>query len=408
MIFKLAWRNIWRNKRRTAITVASIFFAVFFSVFMLSIQRGAWGRMLDNVVNFYYGYGQVHSKGYWEEQSIDNIFEWNEELKNLPSSIDKLEGVTPRLESFALASTGNKTSGMLIVGIDPKGENELTKLEERLIDGDYLLADEQATIIAEGAAKLLEATIGDTLFLISQGYHGVNAVGKYHIKGIVKFTSPDLNKRMVYLPLQEAQAFFGAEGLVSSVAMDIAEADDMPAVIAQVSNQLDTAAIYEVMNWQQMMPELVEAQKTDRAGNYLIMLILYLIIGFGIFGTILMMTKEREYEFGVLVSIGTKRLLLAASVWIETVFLGMIGALVGMVGVLPLVIWINRNPINMNLSEEMTATYEKWGFDPVFPTVVDFDIFLSQALFVVVVTGALGLFAVWKIYQIEPVSAMRR
>ena len=64
MLLKLAWRNIWRNKRRTMITAASIFFAVLFSVFMNSIQKGAWIRMLDNVVNFYYGYGQIQKKGY--------------------------------------------------------------------------------------------------------------------------------------------------------------------------------------------------------------------------------------------------------------------------------------------------------------------------------------------------------
>ena len=74
MLFKLAWRNIWRNKRRTAITVASIFFAVFFAVFLRSMQLGAYGKMIDSVVRFYSGHVQVHAKGYWDDQTLDNSF----------------------------------------------------------------------------------------------------------------------------------------------------------------------------------------------------------------------------------------------------------------------------------------------------------------------------------------------
>ena len=74
MLFRLAWRNIWRNKRRTAITAASILFAVLFATFMEAIQKGAWGHMINSVVNYYYGYVQVHQKGYWEEQTIDKAF----------------------------------------------------------------------------------------------------------------------------------------------------------------------------------------------------------------------------------------------------------------------------------------------------------------------------------------------
>lgn len=95
-LLKLSWRNIWRNKRRTFITLASIFFAVFFSVFMNSVQKGAWIRMLDNVVNFYFGYAQIHQKGFWDEQSIEKAFQMNEEIKKLPQQVSKLEGMVDR------------------------------------------------------------------------------------------------------------------------------------------------------------------------------------------------------------------------------------------------------------------------------------------------------------------------
>ena len=96
MLLKLAWRNIWRNKRRTFITVASIFFAVLFSIFMNSFQKGGWVRMLDNIVNYYYGYAQIHQKGYWSEKTINEALVLNDMLLKLPTEVDGLKRIIPR------------------------------------------------------------------------------------------------------------------------------------------------------------------------------------------------------------------------------------------------------------------------------------------------------------------------
>ena len=407
MLFKLSWRNIWRNRRRTLITAASIFFAVLFSIFMNSIQKGAWVRMMDNVVNFYYGYGQIQKKGYWEDKSINKSMVLDEHLLRLPEEIPGLVSVVPRLESFALASFGEQTSGMLVVGVDPQKEDELTNLKDRLVEGQYFNHNDQSVIIAEGVKDLLKIELGDSLVLISQGYHGINAAGKYPVKGIVKFNSPELNKKMIYLPLETSQYFFGADQLISSVALKLEERSDLDNVLEALNTKLDTSE-YKMMAWQDMMPELVEAQKTDAAGNYVILLVLYAIISFGIFGTILMMTKEREYEFGILLSIGMKRRLLAVSVWLEVVLLGLFGAAMGILGSFPLVYYFKVNPLDFSsMSEEMSSAYEKWGFDPIFPTIFEWQLFFWQAVIVFVITSLLATFAIWKIWRLKPMEAMR-
>ncbi len=407
MLLKLSWRNIWRNKWRTGITAASIFFAVLFSIFMNSIQKGAWVRMMDNVVNFYYSYGQIQKKGYWEDKSINKSMVLNDEILNLPGEISGLEQVVPRLESFALASYGEQTSGMLVVGVDPALEDELTNLKDRLTEGEYFSDEDQSVIIAEGVKSLLKINVGDSIVLISQGYHGINAAGKYPVKGIVKFNSPELNKRMIYLPLKTSQYFFGADDLVSSVALKLSSRNDLEDVLEDLNTRLDTSE-YKMMAWQEIMPELVEAQKTDAAGNYIILMVLYFIISFGIFGTILMMTKEREYEFGILISIGMKRRLLAISVWLEIVLLGFLGAGLGILGSIPLVHYFKVNPIDLSgMGEEMSGAYDKWGFDPILPTVFEWPIFIYQGVIVFLITSLLALFAIWKIRRLKPMEAMR-
>jgi ABC-type lipoprotein release transport system permease subunit len=77
---KLAWRNIWRNKRRTLITVASIFFGVLLSAYMTSMQEGSYDKMVEIVVKFYSGYLQVHQEDFWVNNSINNVFDYDQSL----------------------------------------------------------------------------------------------------------------------------------------------------------------------------------------------------------------------------------------------------------------------------------------------------------------------------------------
>lgn len=403
MLLRLAWRNIWRNRRRTFITAASILFAVLFASFMESLQRGAWDNMISNVVNYYFGYVQVHESGYWEEQSIDKAFPLADSLKNI-QEIEEVQAVLPRIESFALASAEDNTAGVLVVGIRPGAENSMTQLSSRIETGTYLEEEDQAALIASGVADRLALGVGDTLVLISQGFRGVNAAGKYPIKGVVSFGSPDLNKQMVYLPLAVAQYFYGADGRVTSLTLKLESQEDIKPVLAALHNRLDTSA-YEVMDWEAMLPDLVEARKLDTAGNVIVYFILYLIIAFGIFGTILMMAKEREYEFGVLIAIGLQRWQLALSVWIEVVLLGILGALAGILLSIPVVLYFKWNPIRF--SGEMASSLEKFGFEPIFPATFEPQIFLTQALYVFIVTAVLAVYPIVKIRRLQPVAAMR-
>ncbi|MDX1941239.1 MAG: FtsX-like permease family protein, partial [Saprospiraceae bacterium] len=341
---------------------------------------------------------------YWEDQALDKAIPFTETLQNIPNEIKQVKNVLPRIESFALASTGNTTTGVLVVGIEPEVENRMTQLQTRLTQGNYLNTNDQAALVAEGIAENLNLKIGDTIILVSQGYHGVNAAGKYPVKGIIHFGSPELNKQMVYLPLKEAQWFFGAEGLITSLALHIERPSDVPKAVKAVKSKLNTDE-YEVMDWEELLPDLVQAKALDSAGNYIVYFILYLIIAFGIFGTILMMTKERSYEFGVLVAIGMRRLRLSATVWVEVIMLGLLGAMAGILCSIPVVLYFRNNPIHF--SGEYAAAMERYGFEPIFPATFSPQIFVIQAIVVLILTAVLALYPLFKISRMEPVEAMR-
>ena len=104
MILKLIWRNLWRNSRRTLITMASIAFAVFFSILMKSFQNGVFNNLIKNVVSYYSGSIQIHQKGYWDEQVLDNSFEFENHLIKKINQNPQIKQIVPRLETFVLIS----------------------------------------------------------------------------------------------------------------------------------------------------------------------------------------------------------------------------------------------------------------------------------------------------------------
>src|ERR1035438_1735805 len=142
-LLKLAWRNIWRNKRRTLLTTASILFALFFALTLLSLQKGTYSHMFNNIVQVYTGFIQIHKNGYWNDKDINNTFRGSDSLVKVIDNIENVSEAVPRLESFALASSGQETKGIAVVGTAPEKEDRMTHLKKKLISGKYLETNDE-------------------------------------------------------------------------------------------------------------------------------------------------------------------------------------------------------------------------------------------------------------------------
>lgn len=402
--FLLAWRNLWRNKRRTLIASASIFFAVIFALLMRSMQEGSYDYMVDASVSMYTGYIQVHAKDYWDKRSIDKSMELSQTKIGKIDSVKHVTLVTPRLESFSLISYGNVTKVASIVGIDPELENKMTDLKNKLITGKYLTENSKSVMIAEGLAKLLKVEIGDSIVLYGQGYHGVTAAAQVEVEGIVKFTLPALNKTMVYLSLDYSQWLYAAPNRVTTLSIMIDEAKKINEVHLAVRNLFDEK--YEVMKWSELMPELVQSIEVDNAGGIIMLGILYVVIGFGIFGTVMMMTAERTKEFGILISVGMKKWRLSYVSFLESLFLSFIGVLAGIIVSIPILYYLKQNPIP--LTGEMADVLLKFGLDPIIPFRFAANIFVDQFLTVLVIAMISALYPLSYIRKLNPVKAMRK
>ena len=402
--FKLAWRNIWRNKRRTLITIASIFFAMFFALIMRSMQDGSYDHWTESVVESFTGFIQVHQDGYWDEQTINNTFTHHDSIMSTIRDIENVQAVIPRLESFALASSGDQTKGILVVGVNPEKEEQLTNPENNLISGEYLGTGSNGVLVSSRLAGVFKLDLQDTLTLISQGYHGVSAAGLFPVTGIIKIPNPELDRRIVYMALNCAQEFYGAYNQLSAYAINLHDSDKLEKTTTAIRDRIGDNH-YEVMDWKEMNPEMVQAIQSDQASGFIMLGLLYLIIGFGVFGTVLMMTNERKREFGVMVALGMQKIKLSLIVTLEMFLLGLVGIITGVIGSIPVVIYFKYHPIQ--LTGQAAEAIEEYGLEPIMPFNLEFSIYLAQTGVVILIFFLAIIYPVYSITRLNESRALR-
>jgi len=403
MYLKLAWRNIWRNKRRSLIAMASVLFAVIIALAMRSMQLGSYRHMIRNTVGFQTGYAQIHGMGYWDSRSINDSFTLTDSLTRETGRIRHITMTTPRLETFTLISSGEITDGAMVTGIAPAEEHRFTNLKNRLAEGRYLHPGDRGILLARGLAEHLQAGVKDTVILLGQGYHGITAAGKYEVAGLVEYPLPEMNNLMAYLSLAEAQQLAGAPQRATALAIMIDRQDRLPGVMAELEDRFGQE--YEVMSWEDMLPEVVQSIEADNASGLIMLLIIYMVIGFGILGTVLMMTMERTREYGMMVAIGMKRGRLRLVAILESLMLTFVGVLSGILLGIPVLIYLHAHPIQ--LKGQLREMMLNYGWDPVMPFSLDPMIFVWQALIVLVIALAAAAYPVWRISRVDPVEALR-
>ena len=367
------------------------------------MKEGTYTNMIKSMIGAYVGYIQIQDTAYADNKKLDFAFDYSDSLKFLLNDHPLINAYTPRLESFALAASEVVTKGVLVVGMDPVKEQAVNQLKDRVSDGDYLLPKDNGVLLGSGLADYIQVGVGDTIVLLGQGYQGVNAVGKYPVRGLVKFGSPELSKQLVFLSLFEAQYLYNTEGMVTHIVLDPESKEKTDRIAQQVKS--DIPHQYAVLPWEEITPDLKNMIETDRVEGYVFMFILYMVIAFGILGTIIMMLTERKYEFGILVGIGMKRWTLALTIWMEIILISVAGVLVGILGAIPVCAYFYWKPIRFGA--DLGKMMEDYGMEAVLQSSIEPGIFIQQAIVVAIISMIIALYPFLKLLRMRAIEYLQ-
>lgn len=360
--------------------------------------------MVKVSVEEFYGYIQVHQEGYVEDKTLINTLEYNDEIKNHLLEHENVTDIHPRIETFTLSAYGEKTKGIPIIGIVPELEFAKPGFEKRLIAGEFPSTESGGILISEKYSEYIGATVGDSIAFIGQGYHGVSAVGLYRVVGIVKIPNTKLNSGLAYMELGQAQELFNLENRLTSIVVRL----DKAKKFRETAEDLIKGAPegYEILTWEEEMPELVQLIESKAGGSTIVLMILYIVVGFGIFGTALMMTAERLKEFAIMIAVGMQKTKIVIVVALEMFFITIVGIIASIVTAFPIMYYWHLNPIP--LSGEMADTYATIGLEPVMPIAWDISYYWPQPIAIIIITLIAIAYPLYSIRKINVIKAMKK
>ncbi|EPE98871.1 lipoprotein-releasing ABC transporter permease subunit [Rhizobium grahamii] len=405
----VAWRYLRARRKEAFISVIAgfsfigIMLGVATLIIVMAVMNGFRTELISRILGI---------NGHMIVQPVDTPF------NDYPALTDKLAGVPgiklalPLVEGQTLASgQGGAGTGALVRGIRPEDLEKVKTVSGNIKSGDLVgFAAGQGVLIGSGMATQLGLQAGDTITLISPEGDvtpmGVNPrVKSYKVSGIFEIGMSEYDATIIYMPLEEAQLYFNAEGLVQSIELFVDNPDDIdsmrPKVEAAAGRQI------AITDWRQRNQTFFSALQVERNVMFMILTLIVLVAALNIISGLIMLVKDKGSDIAILRTMG------ASSGAIMRIFF-MTGAAIGLVGTLAGVLLGVLVCVNIETIREFFSWVSGTVlFDPqlYFLSQLPAEMSFSETMSVVIMALTLSfiatIFPAWRASKLDPVQALR-
>ena len=405
IILRLAWRNLWRQPRRTWLTAGAMVFSNVLLVFMMSLQFGMYGLMIDNSLRPLTGHLQVQAAGYVDDgrmrQTVPDVLALAGRLRDALVS----DTIAARARSFVLASSDERSYGLVVMGVEPGYESSVSSLPGLVSAGRYL-DDSDAAEIVIGAvlARNLRVDVGDELTLLGSGLDGSFAAAVATVVGIFDSGVAELDRSIAQMPLVFFQDMFYMDGAGHQVVATATSVDDVPTLIARIESLLPADAGLVVHDWDRLQPGLRQAIQADLSSSFFMYGVLAILVAFSVLNTQLMSVLERTREFGIVMALGLKPGRLGRLVMLETAMMGVIGVVLGVLIGTAVTLYFGASGFQIPGMEEMAKQFNLPA--RMFPQVSGLSL-TAGPLVVFTFSLLASIYPALRLHWLHPVNAMR-
>ena len=348
------------------------------------------------------GHIQVHRDGYLDKPSLYKTIDDLSAVGEVIQSTAGVEAWTPRVYGAGLGSVGEKSTAIQIIGVDVARETEATRFDQKVVDGNTLSeTPSHEAVIGKGLAKIVSATVGSEIVIVSQGADGSIANDVYKIVGIVESGDDATDRVGCYLHIDDTQELLVLNGRVHEIVVIVSNINQVDKITRAIKTQLNDSTL-EVAPWQVVAKSFYRAMQTDQLGDAVSRFVIMLIVAMGVLNTVLMSVLERTREYGVLKAVGTKPMQVFWLVVCEVVTIALASICVG--AILGASVNYLLSIYGITYPEEITFGGMKLK---TLYAVVNVRCLVIPAITVLVSAATVSLYPAIKAARIMPAKAMR-
>ena len=403
ILAKLAWRNIFRNKRRTLIASIAIGIGLTALIFIDAFMIGMAETMIRTATASF-GDAQIHREGFRDTQEVSLTIQALDKVTENLAKEDIVEHWTQRTLAFGMITSPASVSAINLVGVHSPTEKFLSLIDDAITEGVYFEGDNSRDIvIGAKLAEILEIGLGDRVVVtVAQTESGDLSQEMFRVSGIYRFVGEEMNSGMAFVRIEKAQEMLAIGNRAHEIAIkftSLVYTQDPDLAFWKTYSEHGN----EALSWTELMSQLTVVLEMTKYSKYIMGVILFGVVIFGIINTLFMSLYERMFEFGVLRAVGTRPFGMARIILFEAGALAIVSIGLGSVLGFLVTALLAHTGIDYTGIEMMGVTMQEF----IYP-VLEVQQFIIYPISVFVFTIIAGLYPAWHVAKMAPVDAMRR
>lgn len=401
-IIKLGWKNVWRNPARSGVVIVAVLLGTWAGIFCAGFFNGLIQDYLHNQIELSIGHLQIEHPQFGDlnnpKYSIANSDEIIQSLQNKPF----VEKISAKSVATGLAQSPHSSFGVTINGINAELDTSLA-VRQYITEGSMIdTTIRNPILIGIELAERLDLELRSRMVLSFQDVSGEITGGAFRVAGIFDTFMDQYDEGTVFILQDDLNRLLGQSGLIHNIRI---YTDDLSTAEMHAGEINQEFPDVEVKTWRDIAPELRYTFDMMDLTLYIVMIIIIIGLVFSIINTMLMAVLERTRELGMLRAIGMSKERTFSMVMVETVFLTMVGAPVGL-----LLSWIciaYFGNVGINLSA-FAQGLNQYGMGTVVYPSLTWPYYVNIMLMIAAASLLSALYPAWRTLKLKPVEAIRK
>ena len=317
-----------------------------------------------------------------------------------------IKGISPFLQTQAILSSPFQVKGVVLTGIEPDLEKEVTNVVRFIREGSSKFSKEELEIVlGEELAKNLGVRIGDKVSLIlprmEKKLSWLSPLGRlavarsFKVIGLFNSGMYEYDATFAYISLSSAKKLLGTEG-VTGIAIKTEDAFKISNIAREIAEAFPD---YGVITWQDKNRNLLSALKLEKAVTAILLSLIIFVSVFNIANTLIMTVLSKTKEIGILRSMGAKKRGIMTIFIFKGLLSGFLGTLIGLVGGIALSELISYYQFVKLPSDIYYLSY--------IPVSINYNEVALVCLAALFLSFLSTLYPAWSAANLNPVEALR-